>query len=136
MSIEKSNFNFGSNVKKSSMSDRNYLLRTQGRSSNWTHDSVKRLIEAKIQDEQIKQKMLQKLNKCPDGALESFVLNMEINISKIIEESLPKQEKKNLKKKPDTITMDDIIAMRNTISEEAKQEQGKDNLPPTDPNFV
>jgi|694.fasta_scaffold06857_20 hypothetical protein len=136
MSIEKSNFNFGSNVKKSSMSDRNYLLRTQGRSSNWTHDSVKRLIEAKIQDEQIKQKMLQKLNKCPDGALESFVLNMEINISKIIEESLPKQEKKNLKKKLDTITMDDIIAMRNTISEEAKQEQGKDDLPPTDPNFV
>jgi hypothetical protein len=136
MSIEKSNFNFGSNVKKSSMSDRNYLLRTQGRSSNWTHDSVKRLIEAKIQDEQIKQKMLQKLNKCPDGALESFVLNMEINISKIIEESLPKQEKKNLKKKLDTITMDDIIAMRNTISEEAKQEQGKDDLPPTNPNFV
>lgn len=136
MSIEKSNFNFGSNVKKSSMSDRNYLLRTQGRSSNWTHDSVKRLIEAKIQDEQIKQKMLQKLNKCPDGALESFVLNMEINISKIIEESLPKQEKKNLKKKLDTITMDDIIAMRNTISEEAKQEQGKDDLLSTDPNFV
>jgi hypothetical protein len=76
------------------------------------------------------------LNKCPDGALESFVLNIEINISKIIEESLPKQEKKNLKKKPDTITMDDIIAMRNTISEEAKQEQDKDDLPPTDPNFV
>lgn len=136
MSIEKSNFNFGSNVKKSSMSDRNYLLRNQGRSAGWTHDSVKKLIEAKIQEEKVKQKMLQNLNKCPDGALESFVLNMENNISKIIEESYPKQEKKNLKKKPDTITMDDIIAMRNTISEEAKQEQGKDDLPPTDPNFV
>lgn len=56
MSIEKSNFNFGSNVKKSSMSDRNYLLRTQGRSSNWTHDSVKRLIEAKFKMNKLNKK--------------------------------------------------------------------------------
>lgn len=129
MSIEKSNFNFGSNVKKSSMSDRNYLLRNQGRSAGWTHDSVKKLIEAKIQEEKVKQKMLQNLNKCPDGALESFVLNMENNISKIIEESYPKQEKKNLKKKPDTITMDDIIAMRNSISEQSTKELENESSP-------
>ena len=73
MSIEKSNFNFGSNVKKSSMSDRNYLLRNQGRSAGWTHDSVKKLIEAKIQEEKVKQKMLNFI----------FPLKLSVSIEKL-----------------------------------------------------
>ena len=99
-------------------------------------NKVLAIIQARYNSTRLPGKILKKINNLTILEILIKRLLKSNNISKIIEESHPKQEKKNLKKKLDTITMDDIIAMRNTISEEAKQEQGKDDLPPTDPNFV
>ena len=148
MSLENTNFNLDAKSKKHNMSDKEYMLRNTPKPYRWTHDLVKKIVISRIDEKEIREKILKKLKKCPDAALESFVMGLDNLIAKTFSESKPNNNKNKLKKKADTITIDDIIAMRNSMSLPVStkdtleapilaQEQEDDQPPPiTDPNFM
>ena len=129
MTIEKHNFEMKPNIKKTTLSDRNYLIRNQPKPKYLTHDIVIKFIEESISDEAIKERMLAKLKKCPDGALQKFIDNFESKISAIISEISPKKEKKDLPSGPKEITIKDMIAMRNSLSDQSNKEFENESSP-------
>jgi hypothetical protein len=122
MTIENQNFDMKSKVRKNTLSDRNYLIRSQVKPKYLTHDIVADFIDKSLDDDNLKSKILIKLKKCPDGALQNFIDNFDKNVSLIIEEMSPKPEKKDLHINPKEITVDDMNAMRNSLSEQSGKE--------------
>jgi hypothetical protein len=122
MTIENQNFDLKSQPKKPNLSDRNSLLRTTPKPKYITHDMVVKFINDSVTDEIIKEKLIIKLKKCPDGALQNFIDNLEKKIFDVIKEMSPKQEKNNLLDKEEKITIDDMVALRNSLSEQSARE--------------
>lgn len=122
MGIENNKVDLQAKPKKSMMSDRNYLIRNQPKPKYLTHDIVAKFVKDNIVEEDIKQKLLEKLKKCPDGALQNFVDNIDKKIEIILQEMAPKSDKQNLHKSSQEITIEDMISMRNRLSEESIKE--------------
>ena len=129
MSIENQNFDLKSQPKKQNLSDRNSLLRSIPKPKYITHDIVLKFINNSVNDNIIKEKLILKLKKCPDGALQNFVDNIEKKIAQVIQEMSPKAEENNLNCKPKEITIEDMIALRNSISEQATKEYDNESSP-------
>ena len=129
MTIENQNFDMKSKVRKNTLSDRNYLIRSQVKPKYLTHDIVADFIDKSLDDDNLKSKILIKLKKCPDGALQNFIDNFDKNVSLIIEEMSPKPEKKDLHINPKEITVDDMNAMRNSLSEQSGKEFENESSP-------
>ena len=130
MSIEKQNFDLNSQQKKLNTSDRNDLLRKIPKPKYLTHDMVAKFINDSVNDENIRTNLLVKLKKCPDGALQNFVDNIDKKIATVISEMSPKKEKKNnLPQKTQEITIEDMIALRNSLSEQANKELENESSP-------
>ena len=74
MTIENQNFDMKSKVKKNTLSDRNYLIRNQPKPKYLTHDIVTNFINKSLDNDMVRSKLLIKLKKCPDGALQNFIV--------------------------------------------------------------
>ncbi len=122
MSIENSNFDMKAKPSKTNLSDRNNSIRNTPKPKYLTHSIVSKFIEDSVADENIKQKLLIKLKKCPDGALQNFIDNIENKIALVISEMSPKKEKNDLIKDTNEVTIEDMIALRNSLSEQASKE--------------
>lgn len=122
MSIENPNFDMKPKQKKPNLSDRNNSLRNTPKPKYITHSIVSQFIEDSVSDEIIKEKLLIKLKKCPDGALQNFVDTIEKKIASIIEDMSISKNKNDLPQKSNEITIEDMIAMRNNLSEQASKE--------------
>ena len=122
MGIENNKVDLQAKPKKSMMSDRNYLIRNQPKPKYLTHDIVAKFVKDNIVEEDIKQKLLEKLKKCPDGALQNFIDNIDKKIEIILQQMAPKNDKQNLQNNLQEITIEDMISMRNRLSEESIKE--------------
>jgi len=122
MGIENNKVDLQAKPKKSMMSDRNYLIRNQPKPKYLTHDIVAKFVKDNIVEEDIKQKLLEKLKKCPDGALQNFIDNIDKKIEIILQQMAPKNDKQNLQNNSQEITIEDMISMRNRLSEESIKE--------------
>jgi hypothetical protein len=124
MSIEKQNFNLKATSKRSMLSDRENLIRSMPKQKYLTHEIVVNFIKNVVDDDIIREKLIKKLKNCPDGALQNFINTIEDKIAQVINEMSPKKE--NLPQKPSEVTIEDMIAMRNSISEQASKESKDD----------
>jgi len=122
MGIENHKVDLQAKPRKSMMSDRNYLIRNQPKPKYLTHDIVAKFVKDNVVEEDIKEKLLEKLKKCPDGALQNFIDNIEKKIEIILQEMAPKSDKQTLQKSCKEITIEDMISMRNRLSEESIKE--------------
>ncbi len=129
MSIENSNFDMKAKPSKTNLSDRNNSIRNTPKPKYLTHSIVGKFIEDSVADESIKQKLLIKLKKCPDGALQNFIDNIENKIALVISEMSPKKEKNDLIKDTNEVTIEDMIALRNSLSEQASKEFEDESSP-------
>lgn len=129
MTIENQNFDMKSKVKKNTLSDRNYLIRNQPKPKYLTHDIVTNFINKSLDNDMVRSKLLIKLKKCPDGALQNFIDDFDENVSSIIAEMSPKSEKKDLHINPKEITVEDMNAMRNSLSELSGKEFENESSP-------
>mgnify|MGYP003342869244 CR=1 FL=1 len=67
---------------------------------------------------------------CPDGALQNFVDNIERKITAILHEmSVSDVDANNLSQKTQEITIEDMIALRNSLSEQANKELENESSP-------
>ena len=124
MSIEKQNFNLKTTSKRSMLSDRENLIRSMPKPKYLTHEIVANFIKNTVDDEEIIEKLIKKLKNCPDGALQNFINTIEIKIAQVINEMSPKKE--NLHQSSNEVTIEDMIAMRNNLSEQANKESKND----------
>lgn len=122
MSIENPNFDMKHKQKKTNLSDRNNSIRNTPKPKYITHSIVFQFIEDHVSDEVIKEKLFIKLKKCPDGALQNFVDTIEKKIEIILQEMSHKNDKKNLQRNPQEITIEDMISIRNKLSQESVKE--------------
>ena len=122
MSIENQNFELKIKPNKTTLSDRNYLIRNQEKPKYLTHDIAINYIKNVIIDDKIKKIILIKLKKCPDGALQFFLDNIENKITEAIASMSPENEKNDLPQKLEEITIEDMNAMRNSLSEQSGKE--------------
>ena len=129
MSIEKQNFDLNSQQKKLNTSDRNDLLRKIPKPKYLTHDMVAKFINDSVNDENIRTNLLVKLKKCPDGALQNFVDNIDKKIATVISEMSPKKEKKDLPETNKQVNIEDMIALRKSLSEQANKEFENESSP-------
>lgn len=129
MSIENQNFELKAKPNKTTLSDRNYLIRNQVKPKYLTHDIVVDYIKSVIIDEKIKKLILIKLKKCPDGALQFFLDNIENKITEAIASMSPENKKNDLQQKPKEITIADMNAMRNSLSEQSGKEFENESSP-------
>lgn len=129
MSIENHNFDLNNQSKKPNLSDRNSLLRNTPKPKYLTHDMVAKFIKDSINDVNIKENLLLKLKKCPDGALQNFLDNIDKKIATVISEMSPKKEKNDLIKIAKEVTIKDIIALRSSLSEQSSKEFKDESSP-------
>lgn len=122
MSIEKPNFDMKTKSKKSALSDRNNSIRNTPKPKYLTHTVVEKFIQESVIDEIIKNNLLIKLKKCPDGALQNFIDNIDKKIATVIKEMSPEKQQDNLRQGSNEVTIEDMIALRKNISEQAAKE--------------
>ena len=122
MTIENQNFDMKSKVRKNTLSDRNYLIRSQVKPKYLTHSIVEQFIKESVADDDIKENLFIKLKKCPDGALQNFIDNFEKKIASVISEMSPKKEKESLQQITNEVTIEDMIALRKSLSEQSIKE--------------
>lgn len=122
MSIENPNIDMKTKSKKNNLSDRNNSIRNTPKPKYLTHSIVEQFIKESVADDDIKESLFIKLKKCPDGALQNFIDNFEKKIASVISEMSPKKEKESLQQITNEVTIEDMIALRKSLSEQSIKE--------------
>lgn len=122
MTIENQKLDLNSQHKKANLADRNSLLRSTPKPKYLTYDMVVNFIKDSALETNVKEKLLLKLRKCPDGALQNFMDNIDKKIASVIAEMTPKKDKQNLPLDSQGITIDEMVSLRNKLSTESTKE--------------
>jgi len=137
--IEKPNFSCKIATRKQTLSDRDMAIRNEPKGVSWTKDMVKNLIEAKVEDQKIKKSILDKLKSCPDGALGSFVKNLDRKINQCMMEGNNTNQSNAkavvLTQATQEVTTDELLRMKNSLSSDDVNESAEPANDPGESNL-